>query len=185
MGYQVGVTPLQMVAATAAVANGGRLMKPRIVARHRARRCAHGDRADRGAARHQRPHGRELTTIMEDVVTRGTGRNFAQVDGFTVAGKTGTAQKLVNGAYSHSEYNVSFAAFVPSRKPVFAIIVVIDSPRNGFYDGGAVAGPIFQKHRRDGPPAPRRAADRLPGAAGAGRPQGTAAGGRRRASRWS
>jgi membrane peptidoglycan carboxypeptidase len=87
----------------------------------------------------------ELTTIMEDVVTRGTGRGFAQVAGFSVAGKTGTAQKLVNGAYSHSEYNVSFTAFVPSRKPVFAITVVVDTPRNGFYYGASVAGPIFQK----------------------------------------
>ena len=145
MGYQVGVTPLQMVTATAAVANGGRLMKPRIVraiVRDGVRTATEPVEVRR--AINQRTAS-ELTTIMEDVVTRGTGRNFAQVAGFSVAGKTGTAQKLVNGAYSHSDYNVSFTGFVPSRKPVFAITVVIDTPRNGFYYGGSVAGPVFQK----------------------------------------
>ncbi len=87
----------------------------------------------------------ELTTIMEDVVTSGTAKGFTQVEGFTVAGKTGTAQKLVNGAYSHRDYNVSFTAFVPSRKPVFALVVVVDTPRNGYYYGASVAGPIFQR----------------------------------------
>ena len=145
MGYQVGVTPLQMVTATAAVANGGRLMKPRIVraiVRDGVRTATEPVEVRR--AINQRTAS-ELTTIMEDVVTRGTGRNFAQVPGFSVAGKTGTAQKLVHGAYSHSDYNVSFTGFVPSRKAVFAITVVIDTPRNGFYYGGSVAGPVFQK----------------------------------------
>lgn len=145
MGYQVGVTPLQMVTATAAVANGGRLMKPHIVRAV----VRDGVRTPTAPVEVRRAinarTASELTTIMEDVVTRGTGRNFAQVPGFSVAGKTGTAQKLVNGAYSHSDYNVSFTGFVPSRKPVFAITVVVDTPRNGFYYGGSVAGPIFQK----------------------------------------
>jgi cell division protein FtsI (penicillin-binding protein 3) len=81
---------------------------------------------------------------MEDVIVRGTGTQ-ASVEGYTVAGKTGTAQKLVAGAYSHTDYNVSFTGFVPSRSPRFAIVVVVDTPRNGFYYGGSVAGPIFQK----------------------------------------
>ena len=57
-----------------------------------------------------------LTEIMEQVVERGTGKN-ARIDGFTVAGKTGTAQKMVNGQYSRSDYNASFVGFVPSRQP--------------------------------------------------------------------
>jgi len=140
MGYQVGVTPLQMVTATAAVANGGRLMKPHIVravVRDGVRTVTEPVEVRRVISPRT---AAELTTIMEDVVTRGTGRNFTQVEGFTVAGKTGTAQKLVNGAYSHSDYNVSFTGFVPSRKPVYAITVVVDTPRNGFYYGGSVAG---------------------------------------------
>jgi len=82
---------------------------------------------------------------MEGVVTEGTGK-AAQIPGYTVAGKTGTAKKLVNGSYrGHSDYNVSFVGFVPSRKPVFAIVVVVDSPHRVSPYGGVVAAPIFQK----------------------------------------
>jgi cell division protein FtsI (penicillin-binding protein 3) len=144
MGYQVGVTPLQMVAATSAIANGGRLLQPRILRAI----VKDGVRTPSEIVEVRRvvsPRtAAELTTIMEDVVTSGTGRQV-QIEGFTVAGKTGTAQKLVNGAYSHSEFNVSFTGFVPSRKPVFAIVVVVDTPRAGFYYGGSVAGPIFKQ----------------------------------------
>ena len=86
-----------------------------------------------------------LTEIMEEVVVRGTGTK-AQIPGFIVAGKTGTAKKLVNGNYrGHSDYNVSFVGFVPSRKPVYAIVVVVDSPHRVSPYGGVVAAPIFQK----------------------------------------
>ncbi|MEZ5291372.1 MAG: penicillin-binding protein [Vicinamibacterales bacterium] len=145
MGYQVGVTPLQMVSATAAVANGGRLMRPhvvRAVVRDGARTPNPVDEVRRVISPRT---AAELTTIMEDVVTRGTAKGFVRVDGFTVAGKTGTAQKLVNGAYSHTAFNVSFAGFVPSRKPALAIVVVVDTPRNGYYYGSSVAGPIFAR----------------------------------------
>ena len=69
-----------------------------------------------------------LTAIMEGVVERGTARQAAQIPGYTIAGKTGTAAKLINGHYSTSDYNASFVGFVPSRDPAVAIIVVIDSP---------------------------------------------------------
>jgi membrane peptidoglycan carboxypeptidase len=86
-----------------------------------------------------------LTQIMEGVVTDGTGK-AAQIPGYTVAGKTGTAKKLVNGSYrGHSDYNVSFVGFVPAHKPVFAIVVVVDSPHRVSPYGGVVAAPIFQK----------------------------------------
>jgi cell division protein FtsI (penicillin-binding protein 3) len=82
---------------------------------------------------------------MEGVVTDGTGK-AAQIPGYTVAGKTGTAKKLVNGSYrGHSDYNVSFVGFVPANKPVFAIVVVVDSPHRVSPYGGVVAAPIFQK----------------------------------------
>jgi cell division protein FtsI (penicillin-binding protein 3) len=145
MGYQVGVTPLQMAAALSSIANGGELFEPRIV------RAVVAD-----GTRRPVPHkavrrtvslgtAATLTSIMEDVVTRGTGTQ-AQVPGYTVAGKTGTAQKVVNGRYSRSDYNASFVGFVPSRAPAFVIVVVIDSPhgRNAYY-GGTVAAPIFQR----------------------------------------
>jgi cell division protein FtsI (penicillin-binding protein 3) len=144
MGYQIAVTPLQMVAAVSSVANGGQYVEPRVIhaiyrngVRYQAtpkvvRRTISADTA---AA---------LTTIMEGVVTDGTAKR-ARIDGYTVAGKTGTAQKLIDGQYSHSDHYASFVGFVPSRDPALAIVVVIDSAKgpNGDH-GGTVAAPIFK-----------------------------------------
>jgi membrane peptidoglycan carboxypeptidase len=145
MGYQIGVTPLQMAAAVSAVANGGELVQPRVVRaviRDGKRLTVPRKVLDRAI----KPEtAATLTAIMEEVVERGTGTK-AQVPGFTIAGKTGTAKKLVNGSYrGHSDYNVSFVGFVPSRKPVFAIVVVVDSPHKVSPYGGVVAAPIFQR----------------------------------------
>ena len=73
-------------------------------------------------------------------------RQGAAIEDFTIAGKTGTAKKLVNGSYKgHSNYNVSFVGFAPSRTPKFTIIVVVDSPRGVPAYGGTVAAPIFHR----------------------------------------
>ena len=145
MGYQIGVTPLQMAAAVSAVANGGELVQPRAVRaviRDGKRLTVPRKVLDRAI---NPETAATLTAIMEEVVLRGTGTK-AQIPGFTVAGKTGTAKKLVNGSYrGHSDYNVSFVGFAPSRKPVFAIVVVVDSPHKVSPYGGVVAAPIFQK----------------------------------------
>ena len=85
-----------------------------------------------------------LLPILEAVVKDGTGRS-AQIPGFTVAGKTGTADKLVGGRYSQSQQNVSFVGFVPSRNPAITVIVMIDSPRAPSNSGGAVSAPIFKR----------------------------------------
>jgi cell division protein FtsI (penicillin-binding protein 3) len=143
MGYQIGVTPLQMAAAVSSVANGGQLIEPRLV---RAIQGSNGrivvtPKAIRRTITEDTAAA--LTAIMEDVVDRGTAQ-AAKIDGFTIAGKTGTAAKIVNGAYSKSDYMSSFVGFLPSRKPVATIIVVIDSPRGGFY-GGTVAAPVFKR----------------------------------------
>jgi cell division protein FtsI (penicillin-binding protein 3) len=145
MGYQVGVTPLQMAQAVSVVANGGELVQPRVV------RAVIRDRRRLPVPRKviARPittnTAATLTQIMEGVVTEGTGK-VAQIPGYTVAGKTGTAKKLVNGSYrGHSDYNASFVGFVPAHKPMFAIVVVVDSPHRVSPYGGVVAAPIFQK----------------------------------------
>jgi len=145
MGYQVGVTPLQMAQAVSVVANRGELVQPRVV------RAVIRDGRRLPVPRKviTRPITAEtastLSQIMEGVVTEGTGK-AAQIPGYTVAGKTGTAKKLVNGSYrGHSDYNVSFVGFVPAQKPVFAIVVVVDSPHRVSPYGGVVAAPIFQK----------------------------------------
>ena len=86
----------------------------------------------------------ELRTIMEGVVERGTAKS-AQIPGYTIAGKTGTASKIIDGHYSKSEYNASFVGFIPSRQPALTIIVVIDSPHGNGYTGGVVAAPVFKR----------------------------------------
>jgi len=139
------VTPLQMVTAVSAVANGGELVQPRLV------RAVVKDgqrlpvpRKVLGRAISKDTAAR-LTPMLEGVVTDGTGKQAAIAD-YTIAGKTGTAKKLLNGSYrGHSNYNVSFVGFAPSRKPKFAIIVVVDSPRGVPAYGGTVAAPIFHR----------------------------------------
>jgi cell division protein FtsI (penicillin-binding protein 3) len=145
MGYQIGVTPLQMVTAVAAVANGGELVEPHVVRAFI--RNGHREEVPRNVVRRAitQETAATVTEIMEAVVERGTAKSFAQIDGYTVAGKTGTASKVVNGHYSKSDYNASFVGFVPSRKPAVAIVVVIDSPHAGSYYGAVVSGPVFKR----------------------------------------
>jgi cell division protein FtsI (penicillin-binding protein 3) len=144
MGYQVGVTALQMVSAVSAVANGGELLQPRVV---RAL-IRDGQRSEVKPTSLGRPISADtaatLTGIMEQVVERGTA-TFAQIDGYTIAGKTGTSHKLENGRYSQTDFNASFVGFLPSRAPAVAIIVVLDSPHADGHFGGPISGPIFQK----------------------------------------
>jgi membrane peptidoglycan carboxypeptidase len=144
MGYQIGVTPMQMVTAANSIASGGKLLEPHLV------------RATiRDGVRHpvapkvlrqtiSQATANVMTAIMEDVVERGTAKSAA-IPGYRVAGKTGTAAKLVNRRYSKSDYNGSFVGFVPSRRPALTVLVVIDSARTGQGFGGAVAAPVFQR----------------------------------------
>jgi cell division protein FtsI (penicillin-binding protein 3) len=144
MGYQIGVTPIQMAAAVSSIANGGHLFQPRVVRAF----IRDGRRIDVPHNEVRRSIEAEtaatMTTIMEQVVERGTAR-AAQMDGYTIAGKTGTASKLVNGHYQKSDYNASFVGFIPSRQPVLTILVVIDSPHGNGYTGGAVSAPVFKR----------------------------------------
>ena len=145
MGYEVGVTPLQMAAAVSVVANGGELIRPRLIKGWIRDRVY--TPVPKQVVRRVISEGtaRVLTGIMEEVVNRGTAK-VAQIEGFTIAGKTGTAAKVLKGGgYSTSEYNVSFVGFVPSREPMFTILVVIDTPTKVSPYGGTVAAPVFQK----------------------------------------
>jgi cell division protein FtsI (penicillin-binding protein 3) len=144
MGYQIGVTPLQMAAAVSSIANGGHLLQPRVVRAF----IKNGRRIEVPHTEMRRTIEPEtaatLTTIMEQVVERGTAR-AAQIPGYTIAGKTGTAAKLENGHYQKSDYNASFVGFIPSRNPVLTILVVIDSPHGAGYTGGVVSAPVFKR----------------------------------------
>jgi membrane peptidoglycan carboxypeptidase len=134
-----------MVAAVSSIANGGQYIEPRIVRaayRDNRRYSVQAKVVRRTVSANT---AATLTTIMEAVVEHGTGTP-SKIQGFTVAGKTGTAEKLVNNRYSKSDYNVSFVGFLPSRQPALAIIVVIDSPHGTIpHFGGPVAGPVFRR----------------------------------------
>jgi cell division protein FtsI (penicillin-binding protein 3) len=145
IGYQVGVTPLQMATAVSSIANGGELMQPRVVRaviRDDVRRVVPKTVVNRTVTPEV---AAQLTTMMEAVVERGTA-TYARLPAFGVAGKTGTTTKWANGGYVTSEHIASFVGFVPSRKPVYTIAVVIDSPHgpNGYY-GGPVSAPVFRR----------------------------------------
>ena len=147
MGQEIGVTPIQMVAAVAALANGGVLMKPYVVSEVR---DAQGKTLRQILPQVKRrvvspETARTVTSILEGVVTDGTGAKAA-IPGFRVAGKTGTAQKIDprTGAYSSTLFVGSFVGFVPADNPRLAMIVVIDEPQGESW-GGTVAAPVFRR----------------------------------------
>jgi len=127
------------------VANGGELVEPHVV-RAFIRNGRREEVARNVIRRAINPEtAATVTQIMEAVVERGTAKSFAQMDGFSVAGKTGTASKLVNQHYSRSDYNASFVGFVPARNPAVVIVVVIDSPHAKGYYGAVVSAPVFKR----------------------------------------
>ena len=142
-GQEVTVTPLQLLTAYAAVANGGWLMRPRIV-----EHLVQGDDTQFFApqVRHQVLSSQtieRINDILIGVVERGTGK-LAAVEGYTVAGKTGTAQKVERGGYSHSKILASFVGYVPAEAPQLAIVVIIDEPLRAKW-GGEAAAPVFKR----------------------------------------
>ncbi|MBI4385902.1 MAG: penicillin-binding protein 2 [Elusimicrobia bacterium] len=144
-GQGLSVTALQMLNAYTAVANDGVLLEPRLV-------MEAGRRKTSASAVVRRVAGREtiqtLKRLLEGVVERGTGI-AAAVPGYRIAGKTGTAQKLdeTTRRYSATDYVASFVGYAPSRSPRFTILVLMDSPRKGYY-GSDVAAPLFSKLMR-------------------------------------
>jgi len=143
MGQEVGVTPIQLLTAYSAVANGGVLFEPRMIhdlflgQTHDALPPVPGHRviSERTASL--------MKQVLAAVVERGTGQP-AQLSGYSSAGKTGTAQKIdPSGAYSKSHYVASFVGFAPIAKPAVTILVVIDSPVGAIY-GTEVAAPVFK-----------------------------------------
>jgi len=140
-GYTIAVTSLQMAAAMNAVANGGELVEPRVV---RALISEDGrlEVSRRVIRRVISPEtASTMTRILEQVVAGGTAR-AAQITGYTVSGKTGTTEKLVDGRYSQTRNVASFVGFVPSTRPELTILVMVDDVASG---GGAVAAPVFQR----------------------------------------
>lgn len=145
IGQEVGTTPLQIITAVSAIANGGLLLQPRIV-----QKVVDHD-GDTVATVEVVPPRRVvsektaavLNEILKTVVSRGTGQKAALAE-HVVAGKTGTAQKAVRGGYSPDKVIASFVGYVPADRPRLAILVVIDEPKGAQY-GGSVAAPVFKE----------------------------------------
>ncbi|HHY47357.1 MAG TPA: stage V sporulation protein D [Firmicutes bacterium] len=143
-GQGISVTPIQLLSALCAIANGGVLMKPRLVEKIvdqngnvvkefppvQVRQVISPDTA------------RELTSILESVVVNGSGTR-AQIKGYRVAGKTGTAEKPEAGRYGEKRVS-SFLGFAPVESPRIAVLVVLDEPNCGVAYGGVIAAPVFK-----------------------------------------
>ena len=149
MGQEVGVTPLQLTSAVSAIANGGMLYKPHVVSELRRGGFvlpAEGPLAPVEPRRVIRPEtAATLRTLMEGVILNGTGK-LAHLDGWTAAGKTGSAQKIdpATGHYSRTQLIASFTGFAPISNPAVTVLVSLDSPV-GQHEGGQVAAPVFKR----------------------------------------
>lgn len=150
MGQEVGVTPLQMITAVSAVANGGLLYKPHVVQEMKRGEQIlplDGPSAFAEPRRVIRPEtAATLRRLMEGVILNGTGK-IARLDGWTAGGKTGTAQKIDpnTGRYSPTNVIASFSGFAPINNPAVTILVSIDSPAGFPHDGATVAAPVFKR----------------------------------------
>jgi len=143
IGQEVSVTLLQIVAAVGAIANRGVWVKPHVVKKVVAQdgRALYEPKIETRQVVSERT-AQMMVRIMERVVTHGTARHAINLAGYSVAGKTGTPQKVENGRMSRTKYMPSFAGFVPAADPRLAIVVMVDEPE-GNHQGGSVAAPIF------------------------------------------
>ena len=136
IGQGLAVTPMQMATAYQAFANGGVVHRPHVIA---------GDPAPARRVITARTAA-QISRMLEGVLGPGGTAEEAKVDGYTLAGKTGTAEKPdpVNGGYSKSKYVASFIGFAPARNPRLLVAVMVDEPQGQIY-GGQVAAPAFEK----------------------------------------
>jgi cell division protein FtsI/penicillin-binding protein 2 len=145
IGHEVTVTPLQMVCAIAAIANDGVYMKPYMVKYVQDKNgevihTFHPQVVDRVISEET---AHRVADILKGAVERGTGKKTL-IEGISVAGKTGTAQKVINGQYSHNKFYASFIGFAPVEDPRIAMVVVFDEPHPSHF-GGTVAAPVFKE----------------------------------------
>jgi cell division protein FtsI (penicillin-binding protein 3) len=140
IGQGLAVTPIQMVAAYTAIANGGWLKPPQLVQRV-GEEAVHEPRGKRVI----KPEvAAELREMLEGVLEAGGTASAVSVPGYTLAGKTGTAQVAEGGGYSETRYIASFIGFAPARHPKFLAAVIVNEPQGEIY-GGSVAAPAFGK----------------------------------------
>jgi cell division protein FtsI (penicillin-binding protein 3) len=144
-GYEIAATPLQIAAAYCAVANGGVLMKPYLIANevNENGEIIHSGRPEKIRRVISEETARTLKDFFIGVVERGTGQS-ARIPGITIAGKTGTSRKFVDGKYETGSYNASFVGFFPAEKPEIVCLVILENPKTGGYTGAMASAPIFK-----------------------------------------
>lgn len=144
VGYEVQVTPLQVAMAYASFANGGQLMRPYIVERvtdENGRTIL--ENKPKVIRQTVSPATiRELMPVLQGVVSDEGTAQFAAIEGLSIAGKTGTAQKFIDGRY-RARYRASFVGFYPAEQPKYVAYIMLDEPRTSIF-GGFIAGPIFR-----------------------------------------
>lgn len=143
LGQELTASPLQLALAYAAVANGGWLPEPRLVDRMRGREDSTGDRFQPRTRVMDRKLADRLAVMLERVVAEGTGTK-AQVPGYRAAGKTGTAQMAVDGAFDNDHHTAWFAGFLPLPDPRWVIVVAVENPQNDYW-ASSVAAPVFSR----------------------------------------
>src|SRR6516162_8741301 len=148
MGQEIGVTAVQVVSMVSTIANDGLYTPPRIVAGELPPNAGPKPVVFHPAEQHRvisTMTAAQMKKMMESVVLDGTARR-AILDGYTVAGKTGTAQKVdpATGAYSKTKYVASFVGFAPVNNPAITIAVILDSAE-GLHQGGQVSAPVFRR----------------------------------------
>lgn len=161
MGQEIAVTPIQLAAMVSTIANGGTYLPPHVVLQETADTKASGNLkpavfhpedelpATLPAGSHRvisEMTAAQMRQMMEGVVLFGTGKS-AQLNGFSAAGKTGTAQKIdpKTHTYSKTKYVASFAGFTPVNNPAVTIVVVMDSPTKGSHYGAEASAPLFHE----------------------------------------
>jgi cell division protein FtsI/penicillin-binding protein 2 len=140
MGQGESVTPIQMAAAYAAIANGGVLRPPHMVAAIRGKPAA----TPAGKRIVSPTTAAEMRNMLRGVFADGGTASGAAIPGYDLAGKTGTANEVIGGQYSSTDYAASFIGFVPASHPRLLVAVMVDRPQGAIF-GGSVAAPAFQK----------------------------------------
>ncbi len=146
IGYEVGVSALQMASAYSAIANGGFLMKPRIINQIISEdgTVLHVEKPEVIRKVSDKPVMDTIKNMLIQVVETGTGTQ-ANIPGWKVAGKTGTAHKFIDGAYSNQHYISNFAGFFPADDPQIVGVIILDEPQYGLHWGGLGATPVFRR----------------------------------------
>ncbi len=138
IGQGISVTPMQMMAGYAAIANGGELRQPQLI-----ERIGEEEVPEPQGKRVLRPEvAAQVREMLQGVLAPGGTASEVSVPGYTLAGKTGTAEVAEDGTYSETKFVASFIGFAPADDPEFLAAVIVDQPQGDYY-GGSVAGPAF------------------------------------------